>query len=112
VAADTSQMPYGVHTSLSPHPARPAHSLRPPLQPHTASQQSLVATPDEIHESLPDPDVAGDLLLQNKWLSVLLLIHLFVMPPRVKRARKLRGEEGGLAGTSTISTTRRADLQR
>jgi hypothetical protein len=53
-----------------------------------APRQSLVATPFGIHESLPDPALAQDLLLQNKWLSVLLLIHLFVVVPRPRRTPK------------------------
>ncbi|WP_233874266.1 hypothetical protein [Paraburkholderia adhaesiva] len=47
-------------------------------------RQELVATPPEIHESLPDPGLTRELLLQNKWLTVLLLIHLFVVIPRAK----------------------------
>ena len=53
-----------------------------------APRQGLVATPPEIHESLPDPALAQDLLRQNKWLSVLLLIHLFVVIPRARRNPK------------------------
>ncbi|MBB5409281.1 hypothetical protein HDG34_003222 [Paraburkholderia sp. HC6.4b] len=58
----------------------------------TTQRQVLVATPSEIHESLPDPALTQDLLLQNKWLSVLLLIHLFVGAPRAKRQKATRNE--------------------
>jgi hypothetical protein len=100
VAADT---PHLLQSSGFLHPSRPAS------QPHAS--QRLVATPVEIHESLPDPELAGDLLLQNKWLGVLLLIHLFVMPPRNRRgSRSARGDGGstGSAGTGAGGITSQA----
>ncbi|WP_233874973.1 hypothetical protein [Paraburkholderia adhaesiva] len=61
--------------------------------PRSGPTPGLVAMPPEIRESLPDPAHAQDFLLRNKWLSVLLLIHLFVVIPRAKRSPKAARSE-------------------